>query len=176
MSVHVKGHPIHAMLVGFPVGLLVFAFVFDVIYAATGRAGFATVAYYDMVAGIVTAVGAALFGFADFTQITDVAARETGLRHMVVNGLALALYLLSFLLRAVAGAPPTGIPWKIAFGLSLAATLTLTVGGWLGGELVYRHRVGVGIDPYLPDPAKDEAGNTATDFQDFPTGAEPGIA
>ena len=53
MSVHVKGHPIHAMLVVFPVGLYVFALIFDLLYAGTGNVGWYTASFYNLAFGVV---------------------------------------------------------------------------------------------------------------------------
>ena len=182
MAVHVRGHPIHTILVAFPIGLLTFAMVFDVIFSVTGGAGWYTAAYYNLLFGLITAVPTAIFGFFDFTQITDERAADVAVQHMVVNVGALLLYLVSFLVRATAGAgstaPMYGIGWRFALGLSVGGALLLMVGGWLGGHLVYRHRVGVGIEPanhLVPKPDHDEAGNAATDFPDFPA-TEPGLA
>ncbi|HET6261102.1 MAG TPA: DUF2231 domain-containing protein, partial [Chloroflexia bacterium] len=60
--VKLLGHPIHPMLIVFPLGLLAMAVVFDIVYMITGDAVFAQVAFWDIAAGIVGGLVAALFG------------------------------------------------------------------------------------------------------------------
>ena len=174
MSVHVRGHPIHAMLVVFPIGLYFFALVFDVLWLVTGDASWYTASFYNLAFGVATTVPAALFGIFDYTLIQDEGARRTATKHMLVNIAATLAFLASLALRAIIGGP--GLPisggtYAFAFVLLALGGGLLVVGGWLGGELVYRHRVGVGIEPadaYIPRPATDEAGNRANTFSDFP--------
>ena len=174
MSVHVRGHPIHTMLVVFPVGLYFFALVFDIFFLATGKTSWYTAAYYNLLFGLAMTVPTVLFGFFDYTLITDPAARQTATRHMLANVTATVLYGASFALRGTIGSaaePIGGVPLAFAIALVALGTVALTIGGWLGGELVYRHRVGVGIEPanvHIPKPVADEAGNRANTFGDFP--------
>jgi uncharacterized membrane protein len=174
MSVHVRGHPIHAMLVVFPIGLYFFAFVFDVLYFVTGNPTWYTASFYNLAFGVATTVPTALFGIFDYTLITDPSAQRTATKHMIVNVTATLLFGASLALRATQGTatePVTGVPYGFAFALLALGAAALTVGGWLGGDLVYRHRVGVGIEPpevNIPHPIADEAGNRANTFGDFP--------
>jgi uncharacterized membrane protein len=174
MSVHVRGHPIHVMLVVFPIGLYMFAFIFDVLYLATGSASWFTASFYNLAFGVVMTVPTALFGIFDYTLIRDPSAQRTATKHMLINVAATLLFGGSLALRAVLGgptAPITGVAYAFAFVLLALGAVALTVGGWLGGDLVYRHRVGVGIEPargHIPHPVADEAGNRANTFGDFP--------
>jgi uncharacterized membrane protein len=59
------GHPVHPMLVVFPLGLLSTAVVFDLVYLATDNGDFATVAFWAIAAGLVGGVAAAIFGLWD---------------------------------------------------------------------------------------------------------------
>ena len=65
----VLGHPIHQMLIVLPLGMLIGAVVFDALYYITGRAGLATVSFWNMAGGILTGVVAAVFGLIDFLAI-----------------------------------------------------------------------------------------------------------
>ena len=137
----IAGHPIHPMLIPFPIALLVAAFVTDLTFWWTGTPGWATASMWLLGAGIVMALLAALFGFADF--FGDPRIRDIGdaWHHMIGNLVAVVLALLNLYLRyrsgAAAGAAGYGL-W-----LSLATVLLLMFNGWKGGELVFRHRVGM---------------------------------
>src|SRR5207248_4270898 len=76
------GHAIHPMLIVFPLGLLGMAVIFDILRLATGNTGFATAAYWDIVAGIVTGLVAAVFGLVDWLAIqAGTRAKVIGLWH-----------------------------------------------------------------------------------------------
>jgi uncharacterized membrane protein len=63
------GHPIHPMLIVFPLGLLAMSLVFDIFHLVTGNTLFATVAYYDIAAGVIGGLLAAIFGFIDWLNV-----------------------------------------------------------------------------------------------------------
>ena len=63
------GHAIHPMLIVFPLGLLAGAVIFDVVYQLTGNAGFATAAFWNIAAGIIGGLLAAVFGLVDWLAI-----------------------------------------------------------------------------------------------------------
>jgi uncharacterized membrane protein len=108
MESHVKflGHPVHPMLIAYPLGLLSAAVIFDLLYLATGNEQLATFSFWGILAGVVG-------GLADPTYLPDTTPLLLGLL-----GVALAL-----------------------------------VTAWLGGELVYRLRVGVDDGASLDAPS-----------------------
>lgn len=137
------GHPVHPILIVLPLGLLSAAVVFDVIQLVTGEAAFSTVAFWNIAAGIVGGLLAAIFGAWDWMHIPrETRAKRIGLLHGGGNVVVVVLFALSWLLRAgAADYAPSGLAYLFSFaGLALAA-----VTGWLGGELV--DRLGVGVDP-----------------------------
>ena len=95
------------------------------------------VAYYTLGAGIVGALLAAGPGFIDFFTITDARNRQTAIAHMAANLVALAIFGASFWLRWV---KTVGF---LPVGFSIAGLILLGIAGWLGGELVYIHNLGV---------------------------------
>jgi uncharacterized membrane protein len=129
------------MLIPFPIGFLVGSLVCDLIFLATGNPFWADVAFWSLAAGIVMALVAALFGFIDFAG--DRAIRELGdaWQHFIGNLLAVALAIISFYLRLRYGHDAAIVPWGVI--LSIATVLLLIFTGWKGGELVFRHYVGV---------------------------------
>jgi uncharacterized membrane protein len=131
-------HPIHPILVAFPIGLWVFSIVADLIHRlGWGPAAWTDVAFYSVGGGIVGALLAAVPGFIDFLSITDARVRAVGLYHMVANLLAVAIFTVSFWLRWSDGVSP----WPVV--VSLVGLVVLGIGGWLGGELVFVHSMGV---------------------------------
>jgi uncharacterized membrane protein len=135
------GHPIHPMLIPFPLGLLATSLVFDIIHRITGNEPWAEVAYWMIVAGIIGGLAAAPFGWIDWFAIPDgTRAKAIGLQHGVGNVVVLVLFVGSWFLRR--DAPDE--PGTAAFVLSLVGVALAAVTGWLGGELV--DRLGVGVD------------------------------
>ncbi len=134
----VARHPIHAMLVPLPIGLWVFSFVADLVFlVGWGGTAWKEVAWYTLGAGIVGAILAAVAGLIDFFSITDRRVGRVALFHLVCNSLSLVVFAVSFILRY---RDPLG-GWPVV--VSVIALALVGVGGWLGGELVYVHGVGV---------------------------------
>jgi uncharacterized membrane protein len=136
------GHPIHPMLIVFPLGLLAIGFILDIVYLITQNATWAIVAYYDIILGIILGLVAAVFGFLDWTAIpAGTRAKRIGLLHGGGNVVVVVLFLISWFVRR---GTPARVPSTTAFILALLGILLAVVTGWLGGELV--DRLGVGVD------------------------------
>jgi uncharacterized membrane protein len=134
------GHPIHQMLIVFPLGLLATAVVFDLIYLLDGPVIFAEVAYWLVISGLIGGVLAAPFGLIDWLAIPrDTRAKQVGAMHGGGNVVVLLLFLGSALLRADAPATPPATAYVLSFAGAALAMVT----AWLGGELV--DRLGVGV-------------------------------
>lgn len=137
----IGGHPIHPILVAFPIGLWVFSLVSDIVYfMGWGGAIWNDVAFYSMAGGIVGALLAAAPGLIDLVSISDPKVKSIGIWHMVINLVVVALFALNLWLR-VGGATDA----RILIGLSLLGVFLVGVSGWLGGEMVFKH--GVGVEP-----------------------------
>ena len=136
------GHPIHQMLIVFPLGLLATALVFDVISLFTGTGYWSEIAFWMIVAGLVGGLLAAPFGLIDWLAIpSHTRAKRIGALHGGGNLVVVVLYGVSALLRVDSPATPGTVALTTAF---LGGGLAL-VTGWLGGELV--DRLSVGVDP-----------------------------
>jgi uncharacterized membrane protein len=140
-KVKFAGHPVHPMLIVFPLGLLATAVIFDIIYLVSDNSQWTLVAYYMIGAGTLGGLAAAVTGWLDWFAIPNgTRAKRIGLQHGVGNVIVLALFILSWALRRdTPELPPTGAIVAGLLGFGLAA-----VTGWLGGELV--DRLGVGVD------------------------------
>jgi|SRR5215472_17143331 len=131
-------HPVHPMLIVFPVGLLVFSLICNLIYVLGARdAVWSLVALYTMGGGIIGGLLAAVPGLIDFTSITDPVIRAIGWRHMLANVTGLVLFIIAFWRQNIAGST------NVVIVLSILAVISLAIGGWLGGEMVYVRGLGV---------------------------------
>lgn len=135
------GHPIHQMLIVFPLGLLATALVFDVVAIATDNGYWSEIAYWLVTAGLIGGLVAAPFGTADWTKIpAGTRAKRVGLLHGAGNVVVVLLFGASWLLRRDEPRAPEMLALVLAFAGGALALGT----AWLGGELV--DRLGVGVD------------------------------
>ena len=149
----IAGHPVHPMLVPIAIGGFILSFVFDIVRMTTGSVDpWATVAYYTMIGGIVGALVAAIFGFADLFSLPAGHTKNIGLTHMGINLGVVVLFICNAWMRH---AQPTSL--STPTWLSLIAILMLVISGWLGGKMVYEAGVGVLPAGELPDVASGRA-------------------
>jgi uncharacterized membrane protein len=136
------GHPVHPMLIVLPLGLFIAAVVFDGLHLWRESATFAAVAYWNIAAGIVGGLLAAVFGLIDWLAIpAGTRAKRIGLLHGGSNVVVVLIFAVVWLMR---GARPDTAPTTTLFLLEVVALALGSVAGWLGGELV--DRLGVGVD------------------------------
>ncbi|HEY9426682.1 MAG TPA: DUF2231 domain-containing protein [Gemmatimonadaceae bacterium] len=134
------GHPVHQMLIVFPLGLLGMAVIFDIIRLIFGATGLASSSYHMIAAGVITGLLAAVFGFIDWLAIpSGTRAKRIGVWHAIGNVTIVVLFAISWWLRRGDPADPS----TLAFVLGLVGLLLALVTSWLGGELV--DRLGVGV-------------------------------
>jgi uncharacterized membrane protein len=120
--------------------------------------------YRMIAAGVIMGALAAPFGWIDWFAIpSGTRAKAIGLIHGLGNGVVLALFAISWLVRRGDVADPDAI----AFVLSFAAAAIAAFAGWLGEELVERLRVGVDDDAGL---------NAANSLRHGATGAPGSIS
>ena len=139
------------MLVVFPFALWTTAVVFDVFGVVTGNPSARAVAFYNIAAGIVGAVAAAVPGMIDYLTLRG-RTRRVGTWHMVLNVAALALFGVSWLLRTRWGAGVVGIDSWLPVVTGIVGLSLLFPAGWLGGSLVYVH--GTGVEPAVARPER----------------------
>ena len=135
------GHPVHPMLIVFPLGLLGTAVVFDLIRLATRNGYWSEIAFWLIAGGVVAGLIAAPFGAIDWLAIpSGTRASRIGFLHGLGNVIVLMLFAASWWLRRDAPGVPSTAALTVSFlGFGLSMTTS-----WLGGELV--DRLGVGVD------------------------------
>lgn len=139
-TVSVNGHPIHPMLIPFPIAFLIGAFVTDLAFWGTRDVFWAAASSWLLLAGLIMGLIAAVLGLTDFLTIQRVRSQWTGWAHFLGNGLVLILALVNLLIRA---GDPVGTILPGGLILSAITFVVLLFTGWLGGELAYRYKVGV---------------------------------
>ncbi len=140
-TARIAGHPLHPMIIPFPIAFFVTALVTDLVYLGTGRAGFADASVWLLGAGIAMALLAAVFGFVDFMGDRMIRSLRHAWWHMLGNLTAVVLEAINLYIRADRGAAVAVAGAGVT--LSVIVTLLLLFNGWMGWELVYRHHVGV---------------------------------
>ena len=153
------GHPFHPILVTVPIGAWVVSLAFDIAATQAGEPEvFVKGAFWLIGAGIIGAVAAAVFGLLDLLAIPrGTPAFRTGLAHMVLNVVVLALFAVSFGLRR--GHLDEADATVTAVVLSAVALALLAVSGWLGGKLAYRYGVRVADEVAQAEGFTDGAGS-----------------
>jgi len=140
------GHPIHPMLIPFPIAFFVGALVCDIISAFGNAPMWPTISVVLIGFGIVGALVAALFGFTDYlTAPMSADAKKTATAHMLLNLVVVAIFAIAFFLRY--DKPPS----TAGYVVTVLGVVVLAISGSLGGHLVFHHGVGVDDRTVPPD-------------------------
>jgi uncharacterized membrane protein len=130
-------HPIHPMLIPFPIVCFILTFVCDILYAR-GDTGVASASNWLLLIGLVMAALAAVAGLTDFFGDKRIQGADA-IKHMLANVTAVVLELVNLALRFK---NPDFIGSTGVY-ISGIVVLILLYSGWKGGDLVYRHGIGV---------------------------------
>lgn len=139
-SLAIFGHPIHPIIVIFPIAFLSGAAGTDLGYWLTGDVFWARASIWLVGIGLLSGVAAAITGMADFIRIPRARNRRAGWVHMVTNVSVLVLTIINFFLRLGSF---TAIIVPVGLIISIVVATLLLVSGWYGGELMFRHKVGI---------------------------------
>ena len=140
----IAGHPIHPMLIPFPIAFFIAAFLCDLVFWRTTNASWADATVWLLGAGLIMAALAAVTGLTDVLGDPQIRTMNTAWWHAGLNVLAVLIELYNWYLRFTDGSTaivPTGLV------LSAIVVALLLITGWLGGQMVYRRRVGVSDAP-----------------------------
>jgi uncharacterized membrane protein len=138
-TAQIGGHPIHPMLIPFPIVCFIGTLVTDIVYSRNHDAGWATASHWLLGIGLVMAALAAVAGLTDYLGDDRIRSLGDALKHMIANVTAVVLELVNFILRLKNDdfIASTGVY------ISVVVALLLLYSGWKGGDLVYRHGIGV---------------------------------
>ncbi|HEX8139367.1 MAG TPA: DUF2231 domain-containing protein [Pyrinomonadaceae bacterium] len=154
----IGGHPIHPMIIPFPIALWVFSLIADVIYLWRGNPVWRDyIAFYTLLAGIIGAALAAVFGIIDWLSIKDREVKKVADWHARLNVIALVIFAASFYLRTAGGSQWIGGSYTIPVLLSVLGVILITISGYLGGELVFKYGVAVNPQYDTGGEARDKA-------------------
>lgn len=131
-------HPIHPMLVPLPIGLWIFSLACDLAFVlGIGASVWFTLGFYTMIFGTLAALLAAIPGVIDLVSLKG-RPKALALTHMALNVTIVLLYAVNVGMR-ISDPRIAGLPLVLA----IVAILLLAISGWIGGHLVYVHRVAV---------------------------------
>lgn len=151
----IGGHPVHPMLVAFPLGLWITSFLTDILYYFVRNPTLLVISKFMIAAGCIGALAAAIPGLIDWLAISDRRITRIANWHARLNIIALIVFAISLYFRMQAGSHLVGYSLKAPFLLSLLGVVLITISGWLGGELAYKH--GVGVAPQHDTPEEEVA-------------------
>ena len=138
-TAQIAGHPLHPMVIPFPIAFFVSVFACDIALKSGGNPGWATAALWLLGAGLIMAALAAVLGLIEFFGEARIRDLNDAWWHAGINVVAVLISLYNFYIRY---ADPTAAGTK-GLIVSLIVVLLLLVSGWKGWEMVYRHHVGV---------------------------------
>jgi uncharacterized membrane protein/nitrite reductase/ring-hydroxylating ferredoxin subunit len=139
-KLHLKGHPLHPILVAFPIAFFIGTLVFDGWGYVRGNQNLWRTGMYLELAGVVTALLAAVPGVVDYFFVVppDSSAKKRATKHGLLNiGLVVVFAFAWFYRQGEAAAPP------VILGTEVLGVVLLGISGWLGGTLVHRNQIGV---------------------------------
>ena len=137
----IGGHPIHPMLVVFPIAFLVGALATDLAFWRTDDQFWALASKWLLAAGVIMGALAAVAGLIEFLTIRRVRSLAAGWVHFLGNAAAILIALWNLLHRLGGDPSAMVVPYGIVLSAIVVALFLVT--GWLGGELVFRHRIGI---------------------------------
>jgi uncharacterized membrane protein len=144
----IGGHPIHPMIIPFPIALWVFSLIADLIYLWGGNPMWRNyIAFYTLLGGIIGGAAAAVPGIIDWLSLKDREVVKIANWHARLNVIALLIFAASFYVRTTSGAGLVAGNYTIPVGLSVLGVILIAISGWLGGEMVFKHGVAVDQRP-----------------------------
>lgn len=141
-NVIVARHPLHPILVPIPATSFMLALIGDLAFLATGILFWRQFALWTIGIGILGGLLAALPGLVDYVTIVPGEARKTATTHMVLNLSLVGLFIFNFALRLLSQ-PTSGPMLMLETLLTVLGVGTMLYSAWLGGHMVYHHRIGV---------------------------------
>ncbi|ATH78493.1 MULTISPECIES: DUF2231 domain-containing protein [Halomonadaceae] len=136
------GHPLHPVMIHFPVAALMALVASDLAYWYTEDPFWMRSGLWLAGVGAFGGWVASIAGIIDLVTVSRIRRLITGWSHAIVAVVMLSLASFNWLLRF--NEPDAILPWGLAVSLLTGGLIALA--GWLGGQLVYEHAVGVDVD------------------------------
>ncbi|HET8572733.1 MAG TPA: DUF2231 domain-containing protein [Edaphocola sp.] len=139
---NIKGHPVHPMLVGFPIAFFIGTLIFDLVAYANGNPFFWRMGKYLEIAGIVAGLITAIPGIVDYfgSIPPKSSAKKRGAKHGLINVVMLIVFAMALYCRSI-----LGMFALLVIGLEIIGVILIIISGWLGGTLVFRNQIGVDV-------------------------------
>ena len=136
------GHPMHPILTDFPIALWSISLLADLMGVWHDNALYRQFAFWNIAVGLVISVPTVVTGLFDFAAIPPGhPALKAATWHMWIMLSAASAYGGSLIAR-IGRLSSSGTSMEIAIGLSVLGLGLLLIGGWFGGEMVFRHGIG----------------------------------
>jgi uncharacterized membrane protein/nitrite reductase/ring-hydroxylating ferredoxin subunit len=141
-KVNIKSHPLHPILIPFPIAFFTGTFACHLIGWFLDKPPLLQTAYYLNIAGIAFSLVAAVPGFIDFlyTVPPESSGKKRAGKHGITNVSMLIIFIIAFFLRRQAN--PNDVVLAL---LELVGIILMVFAGWMGGTLVYRNQIGVDL-------------------------------
>ena len=138
----IKGHPIHPILIAFPVAFFTGTLIFDILALVLDKPVFWQTGYYLEIAGVISGLVAAMPGTIDyfFTVPPKSSARKRAATHGILNVLLVIIFFIAWLIRRHEDASV-----MVIIALEVIGLILLTITGWMGGTLITRNQISVNI-------------------------------
>lgn len=149
-GLRVGGHPLHVILVHFPIGLCIGAAALDVGYLILGNPELQVAAKWVLLLGVLSLGPAVVAGFIDYVSVmrrADGEVKTIANRHLLVAGLGATAFVGSWLLRT------TGADEAVYATLAIVGAAFFGAAGRLGGRMVLEF--GIGSAPQQTDDPAD---------------------
>lgn len=140
-AVAVAGHPIHAMMVTFPIALVISTLGCDIFYWYTADPFWTRAALWASGFAFWLGIGASIAGTAELLLVPAIRRRVASWNHAIAAITMLSIAGLNWGVR-FAGDPET-VVLPLGLALSVLTSLFVGIAGWHGGKLVFDHGVGV---------------------------------
>ena len=138
----IGGHPLHPILIPFPIALWSTSFAVDVLFYFQRNSSWLLISKFLIAAGCLGAIAAAVPGIIDWLTIKDAQVKKVADWHARCNIIALIVFAISLYFRMQRGGHLVGNRLTIPFSLSFIGVVLISISGWLGGELTFKYGVG----------------------------------
>ena len=142
-KVAIVGHPIHVLLVHFPVAFVIATLGVDVIYWWSGDVFWLRVGIWSAGMAFVSGVAASIIGTAELLLVRGIRLHEASWSHAIAAMTLVAIAGANWGLRLTD--PVSVLPHGLL--LSMLASVMVGFAGWHGGKLVFDHGIGILVSP-----------------------------